>query len=717
MKVFLIKFSDSKLSDSLTKYLTVNHDYLCLDEEDIHKVSNDDFIIWFIDDCTLENVANIDLKIKEKLKNKRVLFITTFEKDKIIIGPSHVPSINSSVTSGLLLLHQENIIGNEKNYLSSIEIPQFNKVLSNKFYNCIFFSLAHKIEEEISEFILNGETLNYHNRLEILDSTSGVFQEKYIHPFAEASEGFYHNKNVKQLFSDINFIEKSQKHYRYKILNNNLDNKKIGIIGGGTAGYLTAIALKTKFPNLDIYIIESEKIPIIGVGEATTPDLSEFLFEYLKFDKLDFYKKVEPTWKLGIKFFWGKSGDYTFNYPFGKHDIISAYLNGNIDNGSLNSILMSQDSSFVLKKGDKEYNSLTNPKRIDYALHLDNQKFVSYLKNKSKELGVIRIESTIKKIVLNDSKDRIDSLYNDRNEKLKYDLYIDCSGFKSILINKLDSNYVSYGDDLVTDSAITFNVPNNGKINPYTYAESMNNGWCWNIPLRDSNHKGYVYSSKFCSKNKAIEELQIKYPNFKDYKLIKFKSGRHNSFIKGNVVAIGNSYGFVEPLESTGIHMTIQHIQTLTENFEDLNKKDNILKEYLNKDMRDRWDYLKWFLSLHYKYNYKYNTPFWKYCRENIDVSKFQHIIDLYKSHGPLQTLNTSLLNNINKEITDSLFGIYGIDNILLGQGLLPDKVKNYKKIGEKLWNFNVNTWSEIAKNTLPLKDDIEILTQNPKLI
>lgn len=717
MRLFFIEFKESVICSKTIDYFRKNHNYECFNSHDFNQIKDEDLVIWFVQDETYKGILNICANIKELISNNTVLFITAFEENKIIIGPTYIPTQTSAIDSALFFLYQEKheILNNELS--EKIKLPLFINVLKPDFYDYGFFYLMHKIEKEINNFNVVKE-LYYLNKIETIGLKDFSSNIRFIYPLLDIKTKFHQKKNNEQIINDINFISSSKKDFRFNSLNKTLQKSSVGIIGGGTAGYLTAISLKATFPELEVHLIESDKIPIIGVGEATTPDLLKFLFEELKFDKLDFYKKVEPTWKLGIKFYWGKSGNYTFNYPFGEHDLVSAYLNGNIDYGSLTSVLMSQDSSFVLQKNEREYYSLTNPKRISYAYHLENGKFVGYLKNKAVELGVIRHQNTIDKVLLNDSKDKIENVYTNDGNKLYYDLYVDCSGFKSLLINKLDSDYVNFNDNLITDTAITFNANHQGKIKPYTYAESMKNGWCWNIPLRDSNHRGYVYSSKFCSEFEALNELKEKYPKLDQYKIIKFKSGRHNSFIKGNVVAIGNSYGFVEPLESTGIHMIVEHIKLLNENFEHLQSdKNNVLKEYLNEVTRNRWDYLKWFLSIHYKYNKKYNTPFWIHCREKIDVSKFQYILDIYNSNGPLQAMNSPLLNNINRACVDSLFGPYGIDNILLGQGVVPKNIDNFKKVGDKLWEFNINTWINLSERTIPLKDDIKILTQNPNLI
>ncbi|WP_077399145.1 tryptophan 7-halogenase [Cellulophaga omnivescoria] len=716
MTIHFIEYEESKICQSIIKQLQEKYNFSCCLTKDLGCVKNNDLIIWFVQNENLESVLNTCANIRKHLPDTTILFVSAFECDKILIGPIYSPNNTSGLDSALFFLYQEKC--EDINSKLKLKLPLFKDILGEEFYIKRIHKLTQKLAEKINEFKNVSQNKNSINKIEIYNIKESNFDERFVYPILEIKEDFYEKKKNSQLIQDINFINASKKDFRFKLLNKSTLNKTVAIVGGGTAGYLSAISLKTKHPELEVTLIESEKIPIIGVGEATTPDLVDFLFKDLKLDKLDFYKKVEPTWKLGIKFYWGESGDYTFNYPFGEHDLVSGYINGNIDHGSLTSILMSQDSSFILRKNEKDFYSLTNPRRIGYAFHLENRKFVTYLKNKAIELGVVRLQNTIDKVILNDSHNQVSSLITSDGKKLQCDYYLDCSGFKSLLIDKLDSQYFSYNDNLITDTAISFNVNHKGEIKPYTYAESMKNGWCWNIPLRDSDHRGYVYSSKLSSENDIIDELKLKYPNLTDYKVIRFKSGRHNSFIKGNVAAIGNSYGFVEPLESTGIHMITEHIKILTKSFDALiNDRTGTLKGHLNRHIANKWDYLKWFLSIHYKYNKKFDSPFWEFCRNEIDVSKYQHILDLYKSDGPLQMLNNSLSDSLRFDFVDSLFGLKGVDNILLGQGVIPNSIDDIQNVGHELWKYNVNTWMNLSKRTIPLKEDIEILVQNPNLI
>jgi tryptophan halogenase len=520
-------------------------------------------------------------------------------------------------------------------------------------------------------------------------------------------------KNLIQQFknSKKNF-ESTGPYFWNLVLDNNRVYRNVCVLGGGTSGYLTALAFK-KFFNIPVTVIESSKIGPIGVGEATTPLFEDYLFSILELDKKDFYAQVKPTWKLGIKFFWGLPGDYHFNYPFDGKDILSAYVhNKNINYCSLNSFLMSNDSSFVADFGEEQEDYYSFARSLKYALHVENISLLTYLKNQAIARGIEFVDVEIVDATLQENElDSIGELVAKDGARFKYEFYIDCSGFKSLLLEKkLKSPFTSYADSLYNDRAVVSCVPNGGHIKPYTLAESMDNGWCWNIPLRHEDHRGYVFSSSFCSDDQAYEEMLRKNPTMdKDTRIVKFRSGRHEEFIKGNIAAIGNSYAFVEPLESTGLHMIIEEIIVLLNNFLNL-KNNHVLRKALNKDMNAHWDYLRYFLSIHFKFNKKFDTPYWKTCRGEINSSGFENIISLYKEIGFLSRQDGVLKNILRNEVRDKIFDFNGVDHILLGQGIVPDNIEDIDLDNKEEWDATVEAWKEITAHTIPIKDDLQVL-------
>ncbi|MEH2158434.1 tryptophan halogenase family protein [Nostoc sp.] len=416
----------------------------------------------------------------------------------------------------------------------------------------------------------------------------------------------------------------------------------VGILGGGTAGYLTALAFRALRPDIKVTLLESSAIPVIGVGEATTPELVKFLHSprFLGLDIVDFYQRVLPTWKLGIKFQWGLPGDYEFTFPFQRGRLLESLLyDSTLNNQSLGAMLMSGDRAPIFDRGDGTPLSLLH--QIRWAYHLDNRRFVRYLQEEAIAAGIQHIDVQISDAQMSADGETISHLITEDGRKLTYDLYIDCSGFRSMLLEqKLGSKFVSYQDTLSTDQAIAATVPHNGTIKPYTLAETMNNGWCWNIPFEDADHRGYVFSSAFCSADQALEEMRAKNPGMGDPWLVKFRSGRHEHFWKGNVVAIGNSYGFVEPLESTAIHMIVLELELLLTNFP-ASKQDEGVKSVLNRKISDRWDALRWFLGIHYKFNHRLSTPFWQAANRDTDISGAVERLALFSERAPLSYRNS----------------------------------------------------------------------------
>ncbi len=441
--------------------------------------------------------------------------------------------------------------------------------------------------------------------------------------------------------------------------------RTVGILGGGTAGYMTALALRTRRPELSVALIESSKIPIIGVGEATTPRLLDFLHSRSGLDIVDFYRRVLPTWKLGIQFYWGLPGDYTFNGAFQFASLVEPMVyRGNMDTYSLGCALMERDKVPVFANGDGTYASFLH--RIAFAYHLDNVRFVRYLTEEAKRLGVRQLDRVIVDAELQGDGENIDCLVDDGGERHRFDLYVDASGFRSFLLEKkLGSPYVSYASSLFTDSALMADVPNHGHIRPYTRAETMDSGWCWTIPFHESDHRGYVFSSAFCSLEKATDEFQRKNPAAGDVRSLRFRSGRHEHFWRGNVLAVGNSYAFVEPLESTGLEMLSIELDLVVDHFP-RSQHDRGVKAALSEKLARMWDNLRGLLAIHYKYNRKLDTEFWRACRADTDLATAATRVQLFADRAPLS--HSRALLRADDPIADFFSQDYIYDVLLCGQ-------------------------------------------------
>jgi tryptophan halogenase len=209
-------------------------------------------------------------------------------------------------------------------------------------------------------------------------------------------------------------------------------------------------------------------------------------------------------------------------------------------------------------------------------------------------------------------------------------------------------------------------VPHGRRVRPYTTAETMTAGWCWSTPQADADHRGYVYASAFLSAEEAEAEMRRANPGMGPARGVRFRAGRHEHFWLGNVVALGNAYGFVEPLESTALHMLIRQIGLLAGLFP-LRRGERSLQPLLNRRVGGWWDYLRWFLALHYRFNRRLDTPFWRACQEEVDVSHHAELLAAFRERGPL-SYDPALRGAF--DYPDPLWGPEGIDALLLGQGV-----------------------------------------------
>ncbi len=386
--------------------------------------------------------------------------------------------------------------------------------------------------------------------------------------------------------------------------------RRIGIVGGGTAGYLTALAFRRLRPSFDVTLLESSSIPVIGVGEATTPDFVEFLHRTLGVDELALHREVLPTWKLGIRFAWGDPSRAHFHHPFTGEHLLEAYArSGDHDLQSLGAQLMARDLAPVLR--DESGRIVPLLSRTPYAYHLDNRRFVAFLQRLAERAGVKRIDCVVEDAVLGPD-GSVQRLRTADGRDLSFDLYIDASGFRSLLLEKaLRVPFVDYASSLFCDSAVVADVPHAGPLAPYTLAETMDAGWCWGIAQRESNHRGYVFASSAIAPDAAEAEMRRKNAGMGDARLIRFRSGRlAESWVK-NVVGVGNAYAFVEPLESTALHMLLYEVELLCDSLPDHDDVDGARRRF-NAALAAHWDYLRGFLALHFRFNRKLDTPFWQ---------------------------------------------------------------------------------------------------------
>jgi len=450
--------------------------------------------------------------------------------------------------------------------------------------------------------------------------------------------------------------------------------KKVVVVGGGTAGWMTAAALSHLFKNLDcaVTLVESEQIGTVGVGEATLPHL-RFFNQRLGIDEPDFMQKVNATYKLGIEFAnWGRKGD-SYIHPFGDfgrpandvpfyHYWLKARLEGSdypIGDYSL-PVVASQAKKFDFPNPDM--NSILST--YGYAYHIDASLYAKYLRAYSEERGVIRQEGKVVSVNQDSESGFILSVVLDNDTTIEGDLFIDCSGFRGLLIEQtLKTGYEHWKHWLPCDRAVAIPCELAGESVPYTRATAEEAGWRWRIPLQHRVGNGHVYCSDYISDERAEHTLRANLEGepHADANFLRFNTGRRNKMWSKNCVAIGLSAGFLEPLESTGIHLIQLGIMKLIEFFPNLEMDDAYASEF-NRVMQMEIERIKDFLILHYNATERDDTDFWSYVRTMSLPDSLQHKMELFKSTGHVVKYQEGLF------LEPSWVAVY------LGQGVIPER-------------------------------------------
>ncbi|MEH2151581.1 tryptophan 7-halogenase [Nostoc sp.] len=483
------------------------------------------------------------------------------------------------------------------------------------------------------------------------------------------------------------------------------------VFGGGSAGFLSALALKVKMPALNVVVVHSTTIPIIGVGEATTAWIPWFLHKYLELNREQFYEETQPIWKLGIKFIWGDSSQSHFNYPFVTHlaDKLSVlskstayYCLDSTTESSLYSLLMEQYKSPCFRRENGDF---VVDERFGY--HIENVSFVSYLERRAAEIGIKIIDKPVVNIEVAKN-GYIRQLKFDDGTMQAGDLFVDCSGFRSALLGDiLQEPFCSFASSLFCDSAVTGTWMRDDVINPFTTAQTMQSGWCWQIDLQDKVNRGYVYSSAFINDDDALQEMKRHNPLMSDdHSLVRFKSGRHQRFWVNNVVAVGNASGFVEPLESTGLHMIGETIKSVCDVLIDSDQQPtSALINLANRAIAEKWDDIRDFLSIHFKFNRRVESEFWQHCWHQTDIGDAEAIVDFFQHNGPSSIGQILLRSN-------SVFGYNGYLNLLMGQQVATKYQSHNETLDLDRWRQIQNYFTKQCANALSIHEAIQVVKE-----
>lgn len=420
----------------------------------------------------------------------------------------------------------------------------------------------------------------------------------------------------------------------------------VTIVGGGTAGWMTAATLANHYTGtgLTIRLIESSDIGSIGVGEATIPTIRAF-YQSLGLTDAEIVRDTNATIKLGIGFIdWYKKGQ-SFIHPFAGYgqdfgDIafhqVAAHMRDtgealNLSDYSL-CVALAEAGKFALPPNPPPFYGA----HFDWALHIDAGKFAERLRRHAEALGVERIDAKIETVTLNPETGFIDCVNLNTGQSVGGDLFIDCSGFQGLLIEKaLGVSYESYAQWLFCDRAYAVQSTSKTIDTPYTKVTARDAGWQWRIPLQHRAGNGHVYASRYSDDQSALDTLtqNIPDPLLTEPRQIRFTPGRRQQAWVKNCVAIGLSSGFLEPLESTSIALIQTGIEKLKQLFPRKDFAPSLRDEY-NDMSRREFERVRDFILLHYKASARDDTAFWRDCQTADLPDSLKHKIELYRSRG-----------------------------------------------------------------------------------
>jgi len=422
--------------------------------------------------------------------------------------------------------------------------------------------------------------------------------------------------------------------------------RKIVVVGGGAAGWMSAAALSQLLPRdfTQIELVESEEIGIIGVGEATVPTIFWFN-KKLGIDEADFVSKTQGTFKLGIDFVdWGKIGNRFF-HGFGFFgppiDDIPAYqywlkLHKQGDQTRLEGYCVPAIMA-ELNRCVRPHPDPNSPfSAFLYAYQFDAALYARYLRGYAEQRGVKRTNARIVDVKLRGEDGFIEALVLEDGTLVAGDLFIDCSGFVGLLIEKaLKTGYEDWTHWLPCDRALAAPCESVSPVTPYTRSTAREAGWQWRIPLQHRIGNGYVYCSKFISDEKAAETLMgnLDGKALAEPRQLRFAAGRRKKFWHKNCVAIGLASGFVEPLESTTVSLIQNGIARLIEYFPDKNC-DPALQDEFNRRSVMEIEGIRDFIILHYCLTERRDSELWNYCREMPLPDSLAYKIEMFRTRG-----------------------------------------------------------------------------------
>ncbi|MEN8616269.1 tryptophan halogenase family protein [Shewanella baltica] len=470
--------------------------------------------------------------------------------------------------------------------------------------------------------------------------------------------------------------------------------KRVVIAGGGTAGWMAAAALtKLMGKHLDIVLVESDEIGTVGVGEATIPTLHIF-HRLLGLKEQEVMAATNATFKLGISFenWQDINKNYLHSFGFLGKDCWACgfqhfWLKGK-QLGMVSEIgdycaehLAARQGRFAVLP-NQDYN---------HAYHMDASLYAKYLRKMAEQHGIHRIEGKIKQVLQHHDSGNIKALVLENDETIEGDLFIDCTGFRALLIEQtLNTGFEDWSHYLPCDSAIAVQTQSVGAPIPYTRSIARDSGWQWRIPLQNRTGNGLVFCSKFISDEDATELLltNLEGEPLNKPRVIKFKTGTRRLHWHKNCVAVGLSGGFLEPLESTSIHLIQRSIIRLMQLFPSAGIVQSDIDEF-NQQTKLEMDNIRDFIILHYKATEREDSRFWRYCK-NMDIpASLKHRIEMFADSGKVYKYGSEL------------FGESSWIQVMMGQGIMP---KHYHPIVDVMEEPELEAFLNNIKSTVKRK-------------
>ena len=443
--------------------------------------------------------------------------------------------------------------------------------------------------------------------------------------------------------------------------------RRVVIAGGGTAGWMVAACLsKTMGRILDIKLIESDEIGTVGVGEATIPTLLTF-HNLLDLNEREFMAATSATFKLGISFENWRNVNENYIHSFGltgKDHWTAGFQHFWLKGRQRQ--LAGDYGDYCLELRAAQENRFAHLPRngLNYAFHMDATRYAAYLRKFSEGYGVQRIEGKINAVNLDDATGHIRSLTLGSGDVIEGDLFIDCTGFRALLIgDALKVPYEDWTHWLPCDSALAVQTESVGEAVPYTRSIAHAAGWQWRIPLQHRVGNGLVYCSRHMSDERAQELLLSKVQGevLTKPRALKFKPGQRREVWRANCVAIGLASGFIEPLESTSIHLIQRGTIRLMQMFPAMGIRQSDIDEY-NQQAQSEIEHIRDFIVLHYHVTNRDDSAFWRECRTMDIPASLQHRINLFRETGRVF------------RVPNELFAENSWIQVMLGQGITPQQ-------------------------------------------